>query len=222
MDPMNHLQFLTWVRGTGLNLSLTIFVLGVIWRLIEIYGLGRKPDLSAPRSVPGASGWHTILRRSLPPPGMLKTSPVSYIGGYVFHIGLAVVVFLFVPHIKLVQGLIGVSWPGLPSQLVDFMTVVTMAAMVVVLVDRITKPVKRFLSTFGDWFTWALTFLPLLTGWLAVHHLLLPYTQMLALHILSVELLLIFLPFTKLFHAFTTFGSRWFNGTMNGHKGVPV
>jgi nitrate reductase gamma subunit len=219
MDP---LQFLTWVRGPGLNLTLAIFVLGVIWRLIEIYGLGRKQDLSAPRSAPGASGWHTIVRRSVPPPGMLKTSPVSYIGGYAFHVGLAVVVFLFAPHIMLIQSLLGPTWPGLPSQLVDFVTVVTMAAMVAVLVDRYTKPVKRFLSTFGDWFTWTLTFLPLLTGWLAVHHLLLPYTLMLALHILSVELLLVFLPFTKLFHAFTVFGSRWFNGKVNGHKGVPV
>jgi len=219
---MDQLQLLTWARGTGLNLALTIFVLGVIWRLIEIYGLGRKQDLSAPRDVPGASGWHTIFRRSVPPPGMVKISPVSYIGGYVFHVGLALVVFLFAPHIELIKNLLGLSWPGLPSQMVDFITVVTMAAMVVVLIDRITKPVKRFLSTFGDWFTWALTFLPLLTGWLAVHHLLLPYTLMLALHILSVELLLICLPFTKLFHAFTVFGSRWYNGAVNGHKGVPV
>jgi hypothetical protein len=219
---MTQLQFLTWVRGTGLNLTLTIFVLGVVWRLLEIYGLGPKKDLSAPRRTPGASGWHTIVRRSLPPPGMFRTAPVSYIGGYVFHVGLAVVVFLFAPHIALITSLVGVGWPGLPSQLVDFTTVVTMVAMVAVLADRITKPVKRFLSTFGDWSTWALTFAPLLTGWLAVHHLLLPYTSMLALHILSVELLLICLPFTKLFHAFTVFGSRWFNGAVNGHKGVPV
>ena len=219
---MGQLQFLTWVRGTGLNIALAIFVLGVLWRLAEIYGLGRKKDLSAPRSTSGASGWATILRRSLPPPGMLPTSPVSYIGGYVFHVGLAVVIFLFAPHIALLTSLIGAVWPGLPSQVVDFITVVTMAAMIAVLVDRVAKPVKRFLSTFGDWFTWTLTFLPLLTGWLAVHHLLLPYTLMLALHILSVELLLVFLPFTKLFHAFTAFGSRWFNGAVNGHKGVPV
>jgi nitrate reductase gamma subunit len=219
---MDQLQFLTWVRGTGLNVTLSIFVLGVLWRLIEIYSLGRKKDLSAPRSVSGASGWATIARRSVPPPGMLKASPVSYVGGYVFHIGLAVVVFLFIPHIALITALLGPAWPGLPSQLVDFVTVLTMAAMIAVLVDRIAKPVKRFLSTFGDWFTWTLTFLPLLTGWLAVHHLLLPYTLMLAVHILSVELLLVFLPFTKLFHAFTVFGSRWFNGAANGHKGVPV
>ncbi len=219
---MNEMQFLTWVRGPGLDIAVAIFLLGVLWRLIEIYSLGRKKDLSAPRSVAGASGWHTIFRRSLPPAGMVKRSPVSYLGGYVFHIGLAIVVFLFAPHILLIKNLTGLSWPGLPSQFIDLAAVVTMAAMVLVLVDRINKPVKRYLSTFGDWFTWTLTFLPVLTGWMAVQHLLLPYTTMLALHILSVELLLVFLPFTKLFHAFTVFGSRWYNGQVNGHKGVAV
>jgi nitrate reductase gamma subunit len=219
---MNDLQMLTWVRGTGLNIAVVIFLLGVLWRLVEIYSLGRKPDLSAPRHAAGASGLHTVFRRSLPPPGMLKRSPVSYIGGYIFHIGLAIVVFGFAPHILLVRNLTGLSWPGLPSQFVDLAAVVTMAAMVVVLVDRINKPVKRFLSTFEDWFTWAVTFLPVLTGWMSFQHLLLPYTTMLTLHILSVELLLVVLPFTKLFHAFTLIGSRWYNGKVNGHKGVPV
>jgi nitrate reductase gamma subunit len=215
---MNDMQFLTWVRGTGLDIAISIFLLGVLWRLVEIYSLGRKADLSASRSVAGASGWNTIFRRSVPPEGMLKKSPVSYIGGYTFHIGLAIVVFLFAPHILLIQNLTGLSWPGLPSQFIDLIAVVTMAAMVVVLADRINKPVKRYLSTFGDWFT----FLPVLTGWMAVQHLLLPYTTMLALHILTVELLLVFLPFTKLFHAFTVFGSRWYIGKINGHKGVAV
>jgi nitrate reductase gamma subunit len=219
---MNELQFLTWVRGTGLNIAVAIFLLGVTWRLFEIYSLGRKKDLSMPRHASGASGFHTVFRRSLAPPGMLKRSPVSYIGGYVFHIGLAVVVFGFAPHILLISNLTGLSWPGLPSQFIDLAAVVTMAAMLVMLFDRISKPVKRFLSTFEDWFTWALTFLPVLTGWMAVQHLLLPYTTMLALHILSVEILLIVLPFTKLFHAFTLFGSRWYNGRVNAHKGVPV
>lgn len=219
---MSELQFLAWVRGPGLNLAIGIFLLGVLWRLIEIYGLGRKRDLAVARRRPGASGLHTVLRRSLAPPGMLKRSPVSYVGGYIFHVGLAIVVFLFAPHIKLIDGLLGLSWPGLPSPVIDAVTVVTLVAMVVVLVDRINNTVKRFLSTFEDYFTWALTFLPLLTGYLAVKHLLLPYTMMLALHILSVELLLIAIPFTRLFHAFTLFASRWYNGDIHGRKGVPV
>ncbi|OJW57004.1 MAG: hypothetical protein BGO60_09040 [Thiobacillus sp. 65-1059] len=219
---MNELQFLTWVRGPGLDLAVGLFLLGMAWRLFEIYSLGRKQDLAAPRHAAGASGLHTVFRRSMPPPGMLKRSPVSYLGGYIFHIGLVVVVFGFAPHILLIRNLTGLSWPGLPSQFVDLAAVVTMAAMVVVLVDRINKPVKRFLSTFEDWFTWMVTFLPVLTGWMAVQHLLLPYTTMLALHILSVEVLLVVLPFTKLLHVFTLFGSRWFNGKANAHKGVPV
>ena len=49
---MNELQLLTWARGTGLNIALGIFLLGVLWRLFEIYSLGRKPDLSAPIPQP--------------------------------------------------------------------------------------------------------------------------------------------------------------------------
>lgn len=219
---MNEVLFLTWVRGTGFNIAIGLFILGVLWRLFEIYSLGRKRDLSVARRVPGASGLHTVWRRSLVPPGMLQRSRVTYIGGYIFHIGLALVVFMFAPHIMLIDGLFGLSWPALPSPLIDAVTVVTLVAMVMLLVDRINNRVKRFLSTFEDYLTWTLTFLPLLTGILAVKHLLLPYTTMLALHILSVELLLIAIPFTKLFHSVTVFASRWYNGDTQGRKGVAV
>ena len=219
---MNEMELLTWARGPGLNIAIGLFLLGMLWRLVEIYTLGRKKDLAPARSVSGASGWHTIVRRSMPPHGMLKRSPISYIGGYIFHIGLFIVVFLFAPHIKLVDSLLGLSWPGLPSQVIDAVTVVTLATMLLVLFDRINNPVKRFLSTFGDYLAWALTFLPLLTGFLAVKHLVLPYTTMLAIHILSVELLLVALPFTKLIHVFTLFASRWYNGDISGKRGVPV
>ena len=74
---MNEMQFLTWVRGTGLNLAISIFQLGVFVRLFEIYSLGRKKDLSEPRNVAGASGMHTVFRRSLPAEGMLKNSPIT-------------------------------------------------------------------------------------------------------------------------------------------------
>jgi nitrate reductase gamma subunit len=218
---MTEMQFLTWVRGPGLDIAIAVFLLGMVWRLIEIYSLGRGKDLAPPRRQPGASGWHTIYRRTLSPPGLLKRSPVI-IAAYIYHIGLFMVVLLLAQHIKLIEALSGLSWPGLPTQIVDLTTVVTLAALLVVLVDRITKPVKRFLSTFEDYLAWTLTFLPLLSGFLAAKHLLLPYTTMLALHILSVELLLIFFPFTKLFHAVALFPSRWYNGDISGHRGVPT
>jgi nitrate reductase gamma subunit len=222
---MNDLAFLTWVRGPSLDYAIGIFLLGLIWRLIEVFSLGRKHDLAVPRHRPGASGWHTVFRRSLPQVATLNHNPstyVSYIGGYVFHFGFFAVLLLSAPHIQLFKSLLGLSWPGLPSRLVDFIAVLTIIAMVVVLIDRFTKKVKRFLSTFKDYFAWTLTFLPVLTGWMAVQHLFLPYTRMLAIHILCVEIFLVFFPFTKLLHGATTFGARWFNGAANGRKGVPV
>ena len=219
---MNEELFLTWVRGPGLNIALGIFILGMLWRLLEIYTLGRKPDLAVPRIRPGASGVRTMLRRSIPEPSVFKRSAASYVGGYVFHIGLFIVVLLFAQHIKLIQSITGLSWPALPAQFIDAAAVVTLAAMVFVLVDRISKPVKRFLSTFQDYAAWTLTFLPVLTGYMANKHLLLHYPMMLGLHILSAELLLVFMPFTKLIHVVTLWASRWYNGDTNARKGVPV
>jgi len=219
---MDQELFLTWVRSTGLNIAVGIFVLGTLWRLFEIYALGRKPDLAAPRRAAGASGWHTVYRRSLISPRTYGSSALGYIAGYIFHIGLAIVLLLFAQHIKLIHELTGLSWPGLPSQFIDAAAVVTLATMLLVLVERINRPVKRFLSTFQDYAAWLLVFLPVLTGYLAARHLLLPYTLMLGLHILSAELMLIFLPFTKLIHAFTLWGSRWYNGDTNARKGVPT
>jgi nitrate reductase gamma subunit len=105
---------------------------------------------------------------------------------------------------------------------VDAVAVVAMIGLLAVLASRLTNTVKRLLSTFQDYFVWLLTLLPLLTGYMAYHHLLLDYPLMLALHILSAELLIALLPFTKLFHAISVFVSRWYTGQMSARKGVAV
>lgn len=217
---MNHLDLLTFARGPALNWALVIFVAGITLRLFEIFGLGRKADLARPRLQSPGNGWRTVVTRSLPPEGMLKREPVTYIGGFVFHIGLFVAILFFAPHIEFIRSLTGLGWPGLPSPLVDACAVAGIIALFVLLAHRFSHPVKRILTTFADYLAWAATLLPLLTGYLAYHHLLLEYTLMLALHLFTVELLLVLLPFTKLFHTFSVFISRWYNGDIFGRKGV--
>lgn len=217
---MNPLDLLTFARGSALDWAMMIFVGGVVVRLFEIFGLGRKADLAKVRSVTPGSGWRTIFTRSLPAQGMLKRDPVTYLAGYVFHLGLLAVIFLFAPHIEFFRSVFGIGWPGLPSSLVDALAVAAIVALVVLLAHRLNNPVKRLLSGRGDYLAWLITLLPLLTGYLALHHLLLEYTLMLTLHLFSVELLMVLLPFTKLFHTFSVFISRWYNGDMFGRKGV--
>ncbi len=85
---------------------------------------------------------------------------------------------------------------------------------------RITNPVMRMITTKEDWLVWLVTFLPLLTGYIAYHQMIDPYPLALGLHLLSVEILLVVFPFTKLTHAFTLFLARWYNGAMSGRRGV--
>lgn len=217
---MNHLDILTFARGSALDWALIIFVAGVALRLFEIFGLGRKTDLARPRTDSPGSGLRTIVTRSLPPEGMLKREPVTYIGGFVFHIGLFVAIFFFAPHIEFFRSMTGLGWPSLSSALVDASVVAAIVALAVLLAHRLNHPVKRLLSTFGDYLSWTLALLPLLTGYMAYHHLMLEYTLMLAMHLFSVELLLVLLPFTKLFHTFSVFISRWYNGDIFGRKGT--
>jgi nitrate reductase gamma subunit len=64
--------------------------------------------------------------------------------------------------------------------------------------------------------------LPVLTGYMALHRVGADYTMMLSIHIMSVILLLVVFPFTKLTHAVTLFIARWYNGATAGRKGVRV
>lgn len=214
------MDLLLWARGPGLQIALAIFIGGMLLKLFEIFSLGRKKDLSMPRPGNTAAGWKTIVSRSLPKGVFLKRTLPTYLMGYTFHIGFFVALLFFAPHIQLFRNTVGLGWPALPGQLVDGVSLLAILSLLLMLAYRLTHPVKRFLSTFGDYASWALTLAPLLSGYLAFHHLLLPYTLMLALHILSVELLLVFMPFTKLVHTMSLFISRWYSGDALGHRGT--
>ncbi len=218
---MSAAELLIWVRGPGLGIAATIFLFGMILRMFEILSLGRKKNLSELRSSGIRAGFRTIFSRSMPPDrNTMKRSMFTFISGYAFHLGLFVVLFLLAPHIELYESIIGLGWPALPTPVVDFFVVISMIALMAILWHRITHPVLKYLSNAQDYVVWAVTFLPLMTGYLAYHHLFLPYIWLLTLHILSVELMLVIFPFTKLTHAITVFTSRWYNGMMAGQKGV--
>lgn len=216
----SDLELLQWARGPGFVIAISVFLFGVVLRLFEVLALGRKPDLSEARQQKNGSGWHTIFSRSFVFPALSTRTAVTYISGYVFHLGLFIIILLYIPHIELIREMFGIGWPGLSTPVVDAVAVITMIALLIMLIDRVTNPVKRLLSTASDYIAWVITFLPVITGYMAYHHILFPYTKMLALHILSVELLLVLLPFTKLIHVVTLFLSRWYNGELFARKGV--
>lgn len=217
---MTSMDFLMLVRGPLFVLAITIFTLGFAVRLIEMLALGRKHNFAEPRGSAALGGFKTVYRRFAPDPGTLDRAPFDVVIGTLWHAGFIMVLFLFIPHVELIRKTFGIAWPALPNPIADAMTAITLLALIGALVQRLRNPVKRFLSTPEDYLVWVLTFLPVLTGYLAYHRLINPYPLVLGLHILSVEIFLIVAPFTKLTHMVTAFVARWYNGAIFGYKGV--
>lgn len=216
-DPM---EFLLWTKGPAFEWALAIFALGLLARILEIFIIGRKPNYAEPRAGEWGPGFKTMFTRTVADHGTFQKAPFNVVVGTIWHVGFLIALLLFIPHIELIKSVLGISWPGLPNPLVDLVTAVTLVALVATLVHRLTHPVKKHISTVEDYVVWGVTFLVVLTGYLAYHRLINPYPLALGLHILAAEIFLVILPFTKLTHIFTTFIARWYNGASFGRRGV--
>jgi nitrate reductase gamma subunit len=217
---MNPQELLYWVRGTGLQIAAAVFVLGMSYRILHLLLLGRSKSLAIPRGSEWGPGLRTMWRRSVVLPELSARGKFTLVSGYVFHLGFFVTLLFLSQHIALFRAALGVSWPALPRSAIDISAILSIAALIAVLAHRLVDPVKRLLSDYQDYLAWALTFLPLLSGFMLLRGIGFDYATLLTLHILSVELLLIAAPFTKLAHMFSTFAARWYNGAIAGFKGV--
>ncbi|MGO9949760.1 MAG: nitrate reductase [Steroidobacteraceae bacterium] len=217
------MDLLGFARGPALKVALAVFCLGVVWRIVGFALLRIRRDLNKPRNSILKfliAGVVTVGSRSWPHPEFIGRTGAGEALGYSYHIGLFAVVLLFTPHILFLGSLLGFTWPGIPSSVITVISVLTLSLFLAVLFRRVTNPVMRMLSNFDDYFSWFITALVIVTGIAATAHIGGPYQTLLAVHILSVDALLIWFPFGKLMHAFYIFPSRAINGALLARKGA--
>jgi len=217
---MTAVELLQFARGPALWASVAVLIAGSLWRVAGILRLGSKPDLSEPRSTRLLAGaLRGIFARMIPRTEFRHRNKLGVWNGYVYHVGLAVIVFGYLPHIFFIERLTGLGWPPLPEPVVYLSVGLTFVSLFIALMERLTDPVRRLLSGFDDYFSWCVVVLPLATGMIAIQQSdLLP----LAIHLLSVELLFLWLPFGKLAHAFLVFASRGVTGAALARKGAAL
>jgi len=218
------MDLLGFARGPLLQFALFVFVLGVAWRITGIVLLRRGKLLSEPRAPLMKAlfgGFRTMGSRSWPHPEFIGRTGAGEALGYSYHIGLFIVVLAFAPHIQTWAGFLGFGWPALPSGVITIISVLTLTLLLAVLFRRLTNRVLRLLSNFDDYFSWFITTLVIVTGLMATAHFGGPYETLLALHILSFDVLLLWFPFGKLMHAFYIMPSRAINGYLLARKGAP-
>ena len=215
------MSLLEFARGPALEGALFIFVLGIFWRLIGALTASPRILLSKPRRRDTtAAGIRAILTRSWPLEEFHNIIWFQHYSGYLWHISFFIVLLLFQPHIAFFTGITGLSWPGLPNNVILVVAAIAVATLIALLVRRLRHPVLRQISNADDYISWAVTILPLITGFMAYAHTGPRYETLLALHILSVELLMIWFPFGKLMHAVLVFPARFQIGAAFGRRGV--
>ncbi len=215
------MDLLEFARGPALQVAAYILVAGTLWRIVGILMLREKPDYSEPRAGGGlGAALKVIYTRSFTAKPFKAATLYPKMLAYVMHIGLFAVVFLFVPHIMFFEGFLGFSWPGLPNTAIYVLGVASVVASLALLVRRLTSPVLKLISNFDDYFSWFVSTLPLVTGLIIPLRIGLRYEDLLAIHILSVVLLMIWLPFGKLGHTFLVFVTRGTTGMVFERRGA--
>jgi len=220
------MTLLEFARGPMLHFALLVFVFGVIWRLLAVAMLGFRKRYSEERNSNDKAlmvGTATCGLRSWPHKEFIGRTAFGEAVGYGYHIGLFAIVLLGAPHVIFWQNLFGFSapwWPTLPGGLVTVISVLTVVLMLIATIRRMMHPPLRQISNFDDYFTLAILYAIMVSGLWAVLGGPGRYEFILATHIISFNLLLIWFPFGKLMHAFYIFPARFINGYLHAKKGA--
>jgi hypothetical protein len=194
---------LAFARGPLLFFSFAVFFAGLARQLgLTMAELVRAYRRAGDQVIPfGFLFWRSL--GWIIPVNALRGTRVPYtVASVVFHVGIILVPVFLSGHVQLLRRGLGLAWPTLPPPLADALTITSLAALAALLLFRVGSRALRFLSTFQDWFLLVLCMVPLLSGYYVAHPAgsPLPFRLTFLIHLLSAELLVILIPFTKLAH----------------------
>lgn len=214
------MSFLEFVEGPFFYLAAAVFVFGALWRFFGIIRIGRKKDISPAKGSEVVGFIRGNLRHFVPRGIFTKRTALHIIGGYGFHIGLFVLVFFAAPHIKFIDTrILGINWPAMPHWGFVVAAEFAFAGLVVLWVRRISDPVMRLISDKSDHLGTILTFLLMFTGCLAMQE---SHEVLRAIHMGTLDIWLLYFPFSRLMHAFTFVLARGNTGATYGRKGMSL
>lgn len=201
-----------FVTGPLALVSLLIFFVGIIVRVIlYIRGLDWRLD-RVTYTVNVKHGIKGALRSLffwLMPYGTRswRVKPVVTLLVFALHIGILFTPVFLSAHNIILQEKLNFSFFTIPDGLADVLTIIVLISAVGLLIRRLALPEVRQITDAKDYVMIAITIAPFLTGFLAFHQVYDPHFWTIA-HIISGEIMLVAIPFTKLSHFIMFFCTR--------------
>jgi nitrate reductase gamma subunit len=189
-----------FVRGPLAWVAFIIFIGGSLYRVISMLRLAKKKDVWVYEYTTWRYALRSIIHWIVPFANInSKQRPVFTIVTFAFHICLLLAPIFLLAHIILWDESFSITWWSLPDSVADIMAVVVIFACGYFLWRRLDQPEAKFVSSASDFVILAIVAAPFITGFLAYHQLF-AYKFMVILHMLSGEIMLAVIPFTRLSH----------------------
>jgi len=230
---------MTWdlyelIRGPIMTATLILFTALLIYRVGHFYmattrlpakcvANGARPSLlarlrghfgSIPRRLHKA---RTHYRNSI-----LGMTPYTILLTAAYHVIIAVAIFFTAGHNVLLDTSWGFSFPSVPERMMDVMAVFVIVVSLYYLIRRAVSSKLKFPFIFRDYLAILATAAPFVTGFIAYHQWF-DYRTVIICHMLSGQLMLIALFYTKLGHLiYFFFGRLFLHGELNFFRGSRV
>ena len=209
-----------FVNGIFWDIALFIFFAGIIWHFIAIFRHGKRKDFAIPRNSGISGAIMANIHGFVPRREIFSHIRLQVIAGYMFHLGLFILLFFAAPHVTFIADYItGFSWTPVPYWLFILSSEIAFAGLILLWIHRVLNPVTQLISKRSDHIASILVFVVMLTGCMALGE---ASTELRTFHRFTVELLMIYFPFSALMHAFLFMPGRSYTGVLLGRRGVKV
>ena len=209
MEPLTTIHEILYdlARGPLVWMACIVFVIGTIFQVFKLVSLTRvtKPVRLSPgaRSVLSQrskkerkKNWALSLRLSI-----FGVNPFMVLITTLFHALLIFMPFFVLGHNILLDNAFGFSLPSLPEQVTDMMTISLIGCALVFLYRRLFISRVKAITDYKDYLLLLLATAPFITGFLAFHQTFPGHYRLIAtLHMVSGELMLMAIPFTRFIH----------------------
>jgi nitrate reductase gamma subunit len=203
--------WLEWARGPAFVFAFSFMVLGLLRHVVLTVAAACKhmrragdPSLAYGKLARTTLEWLVPVRK-------IRNEVFYSITSVLFHIAILIVPVFLAGHIGLWARGLGVSWPAIPHELADVLTIVAIVTAVTLFIQRVASGASRSLSRFQDYALPPLIAVPFVTGFLAMHPAINPFSfeSVLFVHVMSANFIFILMPMTKLSHAVLLPGAQF-------------
>jgi len=193
-------QLYNFVSGPLVWVAFILFIGGSLYRIISMLRLVNAKEKWIFSYMSWNYSFRSIFHWLTPFATVnMRKHPVMTVVTFIFHICLLITPLFLLGHIVLFDEAWNVSWATLPDGVADIMTLAVVGSCLFFWLRRLVSPEVQYGTSASDFVILAIVAAPFVTGYMAYQQWF-NYPVVMILHIVSGEIMLVAIPFTRLSH----------------------